>query len=91
METHLNAGRGQHKVPKESTSTVEILAVLILGGIGMVATLLGIYLDNPVLYTIGLVIIIGSALSTIVNLGKSIIEFLSVYQDFKNRRKKRDK
>ena len=93
--THISAGGFQDKVPKENTSLIEILAVLIFGGIGMFSTLLGIYIDNLVLYTVGLVVVIASAWSAITKAGKSTIEFIHSILEFidylKDRFKKKDK
>ena len=72
------------KVPKGSTSLVEILAVLILGGIGMAIALLGLYLDNPILYISGLIIVIATALIAVTKAGNAIYDFM-------NRFKRKDK
>ena len=40
MEARFNIEQTQHKVPKESTSLFDLLAILIIGAIGMYISLL---------------------------------------------------
>ena len=48
MEARFNIEQIQHKVPKESTSLFDLLAMLIIGGIGMYISLLGLEANDPV-------------------------------------------
>ena len=90
MNAHISTEQSQHEVLKESTSLVELLAMLILGGAAMLAALLGIYFDNLILYTVGLVAVIASTLSILAESGKAILEFINAIFDFKARFKKKD-
>ena len=90
MNAHISTEQSQHEVLKESTSLVELLAMLILGGAAMFATLLGIYFDNLILYTVGLVAVIASTLGILAKSGKAILEFINAIFDFKARFKKKD-
>ena len=90
MNAHISTEQSQHEVLKESTSLVELLAMLILGGAAMFATLLGIYFDNLMLYTVGLVAVIASTLGILAESGKAILEFINAIFDFKAHFKKKD-
>ena len=89
MNARLSVGQFQQEVKKDDASLVEILAALILGGIGIILALLGIYLDNAPLYIAGWVIIVLSIVNAVAKAGRSIIGLISDYQDFKNHLKSR--
>jgi len=77
MDTHLIMRR-QQDVLRDKLSVVELLAMLILGGIAMTFSLVGLEWNDPVLYWIGLVILIAAA-------GYIIVKFLNELLTFINR------
>ena len=75
MEARLNIGRLQHKLPKESTSLVEILAAIAIGVFGMFLAELGGEINNPVIYWSGIVASVSAA-------GYITMKFLTAVRDF---------
>ena len=90
MEAHLNVNQTQHKVPKKSTSLFDLLVTLTTGMLGMITALFGIYSDITTLVIGGTIVFVAAGLSVIAKSGISILEFLSAYQDFKDRFKKKN-
>ena len=83
-DTYLNAARRQQKVIKESSSLVDLLAVLLIGGIGLFIALLGLYFDNLAFLIVGYVIAIASA-------GKAINEYIISCINLRDRLRNRKK
>ena len=88
---NLNAAHRQHEVTNNNNNSfIDVLAVLLIGGIGMFLALLGVYLDNLGFLIAGWTIIAISIAVGLTNLGKSFIEFLSSYRKYKAERKNED-
>ena len=90
MTIYTNAAHRQHEVTRESNSLFDLLAVLLTGGVGMFIALLGLYFDNLGFLIAGWIIIAISIAVGLTNLGKSFIEFLSSYRNYKDRRNNKD-
>ena len=75
MNTHLNAVH-QQQVIKNNNSLLDLLAVVVLGGIGMTISLSAG--DNALAYVLGLIIMI----LVIVRLS---FDCLNAYRDYKDR------
>ncbi len=91
MSTHLNAAHRRHEVTNNNTNSfIDVLAVLLTGGIGMFLALLGVYLDNLGFLIAGWIIIAISIAVGLTNLGKSFIEFMSSYRNYKAERKNKN-
>ncbi len=86
MTVYTNAAHRQHEVTRESNSLFDLLAVLLTGGVGMFIALLGLYFDNLGFLIAGWIIIAISIAVGLTNLGKSFIEFLSSYRNYKDRK-----
>ena len=86
MDTHLNIEHHQQDVLKGQFNLVELLAILILGTMGMFLALLGVYFDNLSFYIGGWIIIVISIIGAAAAAGKAIIEFLSAYRSFRKER-----
>ncbi len=95
---HFNVAYRQHEVTKNNTNSfIDLLAVLVIGVIAMIATLLGILYDNPYIFIPGfigfiafVVGVIAKATGSVANAGKAIVEFLISYRDYKDKRKDKD-
>ena len=88
---NLNAAHRRHEVTNNNNNSfIDVLAVLLIGGIGMFLALLGVYLDNLGFLIAGWTIIAISIAFGLTNLGKSFIEFLSSYRNYKAERKNED-
>ena len=74
-----------------ATSLIDLLVVLLLGGIGIYIALLGLYFDNLFLYIVGLIIAIGTAIKIIAGAGKAINEFIISCIDVKKHIRKKNK
>ena len=78
------AGQFQNKVFRENTTLLETLGVLIIGGIGMGISIMGAVNNNPLIYGLGLIIMVLSA----IYIGAKVInEILDLIDRFKKRRK----
>ena len=83
MLSNLNAAHRQHKVTNNnSNSFIDILAVLLTGGVGMFIALLGLCFDNLPFLIIGYVIALASAWTAVSKAGKSTIELMREYRDY---------
>ena len=80
----------QQEVTSSNNSFIDVLAVLLIGGIGMFLALLGVYLDNDGFLIAGWVIIGISIGIGLTKLGKAIIELMISYRNFKANRKDKD-
>ena len=69
---------------KNDNSLVEILAILIIGGISMFMAALGILLDNIFLLIMGCVLVV-------LSVGTAATKFISGILDIRDRFKKKDK
>ena len=90
MTIDTNAAHRQHEVTRESNSLIDLLAILLTGGLGMFIALLGLYFDNIGFLIAGWIIIAISIAVGLTNLGKSFIEFLSSYRNYKDHKKDKD-
>ena len=98
MRSHLDAAHRQHEVTKNNNNSfIDLLAVLVIGAISMVATLLGVLYDNPYIFIPAFIGFIASvvgaiaiATGSVANAGKAIIEFLSSYRNYKGHTKNKD-
>ncbi len=91
MNTHLNAAHHQQEVTNNNNNSfIDILAVLLIGGVGMFIALLGLYFDNLPFLIVGYIIAIASAWSAISKAGKSTIEFMREYRNYKAEKKNKD-
>ncbi len=91
MNTHLNAAHRQQEVTNNNNNSfIDILAVLLIGGVGIFIALLGLYFDNLPFLIVGYVIAIASAWSAISKAGKSTIEFMREYRNYKAEKKNKD-
>ena len=86
MAIYTNAAHCLHEVTRESNSLFDLLAVLVTGGISIFIALLGLYFDNLEFFIAGWIIIAISIAVGLTNLGKSFIEFLSSYRNYKDRK-----
>ena len=86
-----NVGKSQLKKTKDNTSSVEILAVLIIGGASVYGALLGLYLDNPFLFWGGLIMLIMSVYITARKATKVTSEVVYVIRNFRSRLRERRK
>ena len=88
MDTHLNMVHRQHDVLKDNLSLVELVAVLILGGIGMTVSLFGIEANDPIAYSLGIGIMA-------VVFGYGLVELITAIRNFiwenQDRSKNKDK
>ena len=92
MFANLNAAHRQHEVTNNNkNSFIDILAVLLTGGVGMFIALLGLYFDNLPFLILGYVIALASAWTAVSKAGKSTIELMREYQDYKAEKKNKDK
>ena len=97
MLSNLNAAHRQHKVTNNNgNSFIDILAVLLTGGVGIFIALLGLYFDDLPFLIIGYVIALASAWTAVskagksAKAGKSTIELMREYRDYKAERKNKD-
>ena len=82
MNTNLNAVHHRQQVIKNNNSLLDLLAVLVIGGIGMaISSGAG---DDTLVYALGLIIMI----LVIVRLS---FDCLSAYRDYKDRTKDKNK
>ena len=72
------------KRSKAGSDAVEILVAIIIGAIGMTISITGFMAEDPLVYTLGIIIMILSA-------GWIGMRFLNAVWDFKDRLKKKDK
>ena len=70
------------RVPQESTSLFDLLAILIIGAIGMYISLLGLEADNPIVYGLGIAIMLVVFVFGVI---KCITAFLDVKDRLKNK------
>ncbi len=82
MNTRLNAVHHQQQVIKNNNSLLDLLAVLVIGGIGMTISFSAG--DDTLAYALGLIIMI----LVIVRLS---FDCLSAYRDYKDRTKDKNK
>ena len=88
---HLNAAHRQHEVKNDNNNSfIDVLAVLLTGGVGMFVALLGLYFDNLPFLILGYVIALASAWTAVSKAGKSTIELMSAYRNYKAERKNKD-
>ena len=87
----VNTGKFQPRKTEDSTSLVEILAVLIIGGISMYAALLGSYLDIPVLFWGGAIALIATAIIAVNEATKTTLEVIDAILNFRDRLRERRK
>ena len=89
MFANLNAVHRQHEATNNNkNSFIDILAVLLTGGVGIFIALLGLYFDNLPFLILGYVIALASAWTAVSKAGKSTIELMREYQDYKAEKKK---
>lgn len=74
----------QKKKIKDSSEAVEILVALAIGVFGMVISFSGFSAEDPVVYILGIIIMISSA-------GWITMKFLNAILEFKNNLKKKEK
>ena len=92
MFANLNAAHRHHEgTNNNKNSFIDILAVLLTGGVGMFIALLGLYFDNLPFLILGYVIALASAWTAVSKAGKSTIELMREYQDYKAEKKNKDK
>ncbi len=72
------------KRSKAGSDAVEILVAIIIGAIGMTISITGFMAEDPLVYTLGIIIMVLSA-------GWIGMRFLNAVWDFKDRLKKKDK
>ena len=77
------ADHGQRRL-KAGSDAVEILVAIIIGAIGMAISITGFTAEDPLVYTLGIIIMVLSA-------GWIGMRFLNAVWDFKDRLKKKDK
>ena len=65
----------QRKALKENTSLFDLLALLIIGVVGMTISLFGLEANDPLVYSLGLVILFAIA-------GSATLKFLTNLRDF---------
>ena len=95
MRSHFNITHRQHEVTKNNNNSfIDLLAVLVIGLISIIATLLGALYDNPYIFIPAFIGFIASvvgaiaiATGSVANAGKATIEFLSLYRNYKHRTK----
>ena len=80
----------QQEVTSSNNSFIDILAVLLIGGVGMFIALLGLYFDNLPFLILGYVIALASAWTAVSKAGKSTIELMSAYRNYKAEKKNKD-
>ena len=91
MLNNLNAAHRQHEVTNNNgNSFIDILAVLLTGGVGIFIALLGLYFDDLPFLIIGYVIALASSWTALFKAGKSTIELMREYRDYKAERKNKD-
>ena len=78
----------RYKRKENNSSLVELLAILLIGGISIYVALLGLYFENDMLYVLGLILVIISIGTAAV---KFVFDFMNAYLDFKDRLKNKDK
>ena len=81
MEARFNIEQIQHKVPKESTSLFDLLAMLIIGGIGMYISLLGLEANDPVGYGLGIAIMFVVFVFGVIKCLTAVRNFIWEWQD----------
>ena len=88
MDTRLNMMHCQHEVLKDSLSLVELVAMLIIGGIGMTVSLFGIEANDLIAYGLGIGIMA-------VIFGYGLVELIMAIRNFiwenQDRLKSKDK
>ena len=84
MENALVDKRSQSTRVNNVASLIELLVMAVIGALGMMVALLGIYSDNPILFISGLVVFVIASAGIIATSGKSIIEFVRSIIDFKD-------
>ena len=88
----LDAAHRQHEVKNSNNNSfIDVLAVLLIGGIGMFLALLGVYLDNLGFLIAGWVIIGISIGIGLTKLGKAINEYIISCIDLKEHLRSRNK
>ena len=70
------------KVPEESASLLDLLAILIIGAIGMYISLLGLEANDPIFYGLGIAIMLVVFVFGVI---KCITAFLEVKDRLKNK------
>ena len=78
------AANYRQKQLKTGSDAVEILVAIIIGAIGMTISISGFMAEDPLVYTLGIIIMVFSA-------GWIGMKFLNAVWDFKDRLKKKDK
>ena len=91
MESTLVDKRSQSTRVNNAASLIELLVAAVIGALGMMVALLGIYSDNPFLFISGLVVFVIASAGIIATSGKSIIEFVRSILDFKDYLRQRRK
>ena len=86
-----DTGKFQPSKTKNDTSLVEMLAALIIGGISMYAALLGLYLDNPILFGGGVIALIAIAIVMVSQAIMATFETINTILDFMDRIRERRK
>ena len=89
---HMNAAPRRHEVKNDNNNGfIDVLAVLLIGGIGIFLALIGVYLDNLGFLIASWVIIAISIAIGLTNLGKAINEYIISCIDLKERISNRNK
>ena len=81
-----DAGKFQQSKTENDTSLVEVMAVLVIGGIGLYIALLGLYLDNLILFTIGLIMLVASAVTSVFKALDTILNFIDRIRERRKRK-----
>ena len=81
MAARFNIEQIQHKVPKESTSLFDLLAMLIIGGIGMYISLLGLEANDPISYGLGIAIMLVVFVFGVIKCLTAVRNFIWEWQD----------
>ena len=87
-----NVVHRRHEVKNDNNNGfIDVLAVLLIGGIGIFLALIGVYLDNLGFLIAGWIIIAISIAIGLTNLGKAINEYIISCIDLKERLNNRNK
>ena len=87
----VNAGKFQPRKTGDNTSLIEVMAVLVIGGISMFIALLGLYLDNPILFWGGVIALIASVIVAVGKAIKVTLEVIDAILNFRDRLRERRK
>ena len=81
MQTHLDSAHRQQEILKNNNSLSDLLAILIIGGIGMTISFSAG--DNLLIYGLGVIVMV-------LAIVKLSLDCLNAYRDYKDRTKKKD-